>query len=249
MASPSESPTKTPRASPLASPSESPSASLTETPKGKVKGVMFEDTNGNGIQDEGKPGIKGVDVVITNSSGTSQTLTTDSTGMSMVAVLVGPIVIDIVETTLPPGSIQTAGTDPTTVIIPASGTATDSNGFQPTGKVKGVVFEDTNGNGVQDEGKPGIEGVDMVTTDSSGTMQTLTTNLTGMYMAWVPVGPTVIDIVKSMLPPGSIQTACTDPTTVIVPAGGTATNSDGFQPAGKVKGVVFEDTNGKLCSG
>ena len=158
----------------MASSSDSP----TSTPPGKVKGIIFKDANSNGIQDEGELGIKGVDVVITDSSGTSQTVTTDDTGMYMAEVPVGPAVTDIIESTLPPGVFQTGGVDPTTLDVPASGTATDSDGFQPTGKVKGVVFEDVNRDGVQDNGKPGIEGVDVVITDSLGTMQTLTTDST-----------------------------------------------------------------------
>jgi hypothetical protein len=50
-----------------------------------------------------------------------------------------------------------------------------------------------------------------------------------MYMAEVPIGSTVINIDETTLPPGSEQTAGTDPTTVVVPEGGTATDLDGFQ--------------------
>ena len=60
-------------------------------------------------------------------------------------------------------------------------------------------------------------------------MITVTTDGSGMYMAQVPAGPTVIDIVESTLPPGGEQTAGVDPTTVIVPAGGTATDIDGYK--------------------
>jgi hypothetical protein len=44
---------------------------------GKVDGVVFEDANGNGSQD---PRIAGVNVVITDSLGESQTVTTDANG-------------------------------------------------------------------------------------------------------------------------------------------------------------------------
>ena len=183
-------------------------------------------------------------MIITDSSGTSQTITTGSTGMYMVTAPAGPAVTDIVESTLPSGSVQTAGNDPTTVNVPADGTATDSDGFQPTGKVEGVVFKDTNGNGIQDSGEPGLPNVQAVITDSSGASQTVTTNSAGLYSAVVPAGTAVTNIVESTLPAGVTQTAGVDPTTLSVPAGGTATDSDGFQPTGKVKGTVFEDTNG-----
>jgi len=47
-------------------------------------------------------------------------------------------------------------------------------------------------------------------------------------MAEVPIGFTVIDIVKTTLRAGAIQTVGTDPTTVNVSAGGIATDLDGF---------------------
>ena len=178
--------------------------------------------------------------------------------------------IDIVESTLPPGAEQTVGTDPTTVDVPAGGTGTDLDGFRfptdmptksptapptdsptssptasptgkpttsptdaptptPTGKIKGTVFEDVNNNGVQDPDEPGIPNVDVVITESEGNVFTLTTDETGMYMAEVPEGSTVVDIVESTLPPGAEQTVGTDPTTVDVPAGGTGTDLDGFR--------------------
>ena len=214
--------------------------------------------------------------------------------MYMAEVPAGPTVTDIDESTLPPGSEQTVGTDPTTVDVPAGGTGTDLDGYYiptvpqpllrlfhrqrhqqlaqhrlllirqrlvrqvlqrlrqhrvrprhrpahlppssptaaptptPFGKVKGTVFEDVNNNGEQDPDEPPIEGVDVVITDSEGNVFTLTTDATGMYMAEVPIGETVIDIDESTLPPGYEQTVGTDPTTVDVPSGGTATDLDGY---------------------
>ena len=201
--------------------------------------------------------------------------------MYMAEVPIGSTVIDIVESTLPPGYQQTVGTNPTTVDVPEGGTATDLDGYYfptdaptasptgaptasptagptasptasptssptlsptatptasptaaptptPIGKVKGTVFEDVNNNGEQDPGEPGISGVEVVIIDSKGGTFTLTTDETGMYMAEVPIGSTVIDIVESTLPPGYQQTVGTNPTTVDVPAGGTATDLDGY---------------------
>jgi hypothetical protein len=77
-------------------------------------------------------------------------------GLYMAIVPVGPAVTDIIDMTLPEGSLQTAGTDPTRLSIPEGGTATDSDGLDlPTGKVEGIVFEDKNGNGVKDPKESG----------------------------------------------------------------------------------------------
>ena len=225
---PSARPTGAPSIAPSDQPTQSPTMSPTETPGGKIIGVVFEDANGNGIQDDGELGIEGVRVVVTDSSAATQTVTTDENGEYMANVSVGLAITNVDESSLPPGAEQTAGADPTTLDVPSAGTATDSDGYQFRGKVEGVVFEDVNNNGVQDPGERGIAGVIVVITDSIGEISSLNTDETGIYMTEVPSGFTVIDVDESTLPPGGEQTAGTDPTTVRVPGGGTATDSDGY---------------------
>ena len=65
-------------------------------------------------------------------------------------------------------------------------------------------------------------------TDNEGNTFSLTTDATGMYMAEVPIGITVIDIDESTLPRGYEQTVGTDLTTVNVRSGRTATDLDGY---------------------
>jgi hypothetical protein len=226
---------------------------------GEVRGVVFEDTNGNGELDSGEPGIGGVDVVITDRFEEQQTVTTRRNGSYSATVPAGPARIDIDEETLPSGVTPTAGENPTDVDVPAGGIATDEDGFQPRsptprptraptperlGKVEGVVFEDKNGNGQQDRNEPGLEDVEVVITDRNGDSITVTTNVDGEYSAIVPSGTTEIKIDEDTLPDGFKQTAGDNPSTVRVPAGGTATDEDGYQILGVVEGVVFEDTNG-----
>ena len=55
----------------------------------------------------------------------------------------------------------------------------DPDCVSETGKLKGTIFENTSG-------RPGIQGVDVVVTDSSGKSQTLMMDAAGMYMAEVP---------------------------------------------------------------
>jgi hypothetical protein len=110
-----------------------PTLAPTPTPPtatGAVKGTVFEDTNNNGKQDPGEQGILNVDVVITDKNGDTQTVTTNSNGEYKTIVPAGSIVIDIDETTLPPGFVQTVGTNPTTVTVPAGGVATDLDGVR-----------------------------------------------------------------------------------------------------------------------
>jgi hypothetical protein len=221
-----------------------------------------------------------VTVVITGG-GLQEPFTTDVNGQYLVPVPVGQYEIDIFESSLPSGFVQTVGTDPTAVVVTDGGTATDLDGYyfptdaptksptpvpptpvpptrapptpvpptrapptpvpptrapptpipptiSPTGEIYGIVFEDTNGNGIKEPGEPGIPNVNVVITDSSGATQTLTTNANGQYFTTVRTGLTEINIVEGTLPPGYQQTVGTDPTIVDVTAGGVATDEDGY---------------------
>jgi hypothetical protein len=63
-----------------------------------------------------------------------------------------------------------------------------------------MVFEDKKANGIRDPGEPGIAGVRVVITDSSGEVQIKVTNSNGEYAADVLVGTTATIIVESTLP-------------------------------------------------
>ncbi|MFT7579672.1 MAG: hypothetical protein ACI9MR_001338 [Myxococcota bacterium] len=107
------------------------STSDTEGCGSAVSGHIFEDTNGNGGQDAGEPDLPDIDVVITDSLGGTQTVTTDAGGDYSATVPPGDTTLDVVEATLPAGATQTAGTDPTTVAVPAGGSVNDVDGYQP----------------------------------------------------------------------------------------------------------------------
>jgi hypothetical protein len=99
-----------------------------------VLGRVFEDTDGNGVQDKGEPGLRGVVVVVTDSAGVLHTVTTDHTGAYSVTVVPGSTTADVDERSLPSGYIQTSGTDPSSALVSA-GASTDmgSDGYQSQG--------------------------------------------------------------------------------------------------------------------
>jgi hypothetical protein len=73
---------------------------------------------------------------------------------------------------------------------------------QQSGGVCGVVFDDTNNNGIQDVGEPGIEGVKVFVCqvcDGSDTVET-ETGPGGLYSLFVPFGPTTIAV---LIPTGT----------------------------------------------
>ena len=101
----------------------------TECPAGEnglasVEGHVFEDLNGDGDQDPGEPDLPGVTVDIVSGLD-SRSAVTDAFGNYGSVITAGDVTVDVDETTLPQGYVQTAGTDPT-VIQANAGVLTDA---------------------------------------------------------------------------------------------------------------------------
>ncbi|WP_452225826.1 SdrD B-like domain-containing protein, partial [Lacinutrix cladophorae] len=126
---------------------------------------VFADLDGDGVLDAGEP---------TGTTAADGTYTIDG-------VPAGTVDIVVDTTTLPANVNLTEGTEPTEVTVPASGTVDAGNdGYAPAvGDLSGVVFEDLNGDGIQDPGEEGIEGVEVVITDVNGDETTVTTGTDG----------------------------------------------------------------------
>jgi len=190
-----------------------------------VGDYVWVDTNGNGVQDSGEPGIPGVTVTIT-----------DPSGKPVADVLGNPVGPQVTDSNgkyefanLPPGQYVThvngsqatlsgyaptktgrgtAATDSSTgsatsAVLPSGGSDQSLDfGFVKPVSVGDYVWVDTNGNGVQDSGEPGIPGVSVTITDSAGNP---VTDVNGN-----PVGPQVTDsngkYEFTNLPPGQYLT-------------------------------------------
>ena len=183
-----------------------------DTPTAGLGDFVFEDTNGNGIQDTGESGIEGVLVKLQNPDGTAVvdengnpiTTTTDVNGAyAFTSLTPGEYKVMFVApdgfefTTANAGSDDGLDSD----ADPANGmtqTVTLDDGdfndtldaglIQPAG-LGDFVFEDTNGNGIQDTGESGIEGVlvklqnpdGTAVVDENGDPITTTTDVNGAY--------------------------------------------------------------------
>ena len=211
---------------------------------GTLTGTVYLDGNGDGSYTAGE-GLDGITVVITTSVGYLFTTTTDANGNYSEVVPAGNTVADVVDNELPTGVVQIEGNDPTTVNVPAGGSAGSVDGYEQQGQVTGHIYFDTNGNSVQDGLEPDLPNVSVVITNAFGVAQTVTTDANGDYTATVPVGNTTADVVEATLPAGSIQTEGTDPTSVTATAGNVENiGIDGYQPQGMVDGTVYMDDNG-----
>ncbi|MVM37021.1 hypothetical protein GO730_04030 [Spirosoma sp. HMF3257] len=186
-------------------------------PLGAIIGdFVWNDTNGNGVQDSGEPGIPNVVVTLYVNGVVSQTTTTDPTGhYSFTGVTGGTSNTYTVGITPPVGftaTLPNQGGDPTkdSDLNPSTGQSTSFTlapgttnndidlGLKPLGATIGdFVWSDTNGNGVQDSGEPGIAGVTVQLVDPvSGTVvSTTVTDSGGKYVfSNVPSGSYIIKV-------------------------------------------------------
>ncbi len=165
---------------------------------------VWEDRNANGQQDNGEPGIDGVEVILTGTNfkgeAVSQTTTTSGGGQ----YLFDNLYPGSYKVTFPPisGFVRTfanlgndvtdSDADKTTgmtgnYILGSDQTnLTVDAGYYKPAALGDFVWVDTNGNGQQDTGEPGISGISVVLTGTDGTgasvNQTTTTNSLGKYL-------------------------------------------------------------------
>ena len=188
--------------------------------KAEIGDRVWDDANKNGIQDTGETGVAGVKVSLLNASGVAvgSPLTTDANGNYLFTNLTpGTYSIQFDKTTLPTGYVFT------TQNAAGSTVANDSNANTSTGKttttvltsgqsdkswdagifnnvtkatIGDFVWDDTNGNGIQDAGEKGISGVSVKLLDSTGKVsQTATTDCNGKYSFSVDPGSYKVQVI------------------------------------------------------
>jgi large repetitive protein len=148
-----------------------------------VAGRVYVDTNNNGVQDPGEPGIPGQTVTLTPvGGGAAIPTTTDANGnYNFPGVPAGDYTITESQ---PTGyGSSTPNSVPVTV---KTGLPTPLTNFGDTPtNIAGKVFRDDNDNGIQDGVEPGIAGVTVTVTgtDAKGAVitKTATTDATGAY--------------------------------------------------------------------
>ena len=156
--------------------------------------LVWDDLDGDGVQDDGEPGIEGVTVVLHDGHGDPvATQRTDGAGIYLF-------------TNLPPGTYSVAFVDPeglTPSPVDTTDDAEDSDpsptppvtlvsgeenrtldrGYTAPVAVGDLVWEDRDGDGEQDGGEPGVEGVTVTLRDADGLpIGTTTTDETGAYL-------------------------------------------------------------------
>ncbi len=176
-------------------------------PTASIGNFVWNDTNGNGVQDAGEPGISGVTVVLTAPGGATTTTTTDTNGAYNFPNLAptGAGQTYSVAFTTPAGytsatsnaagSTEANDSDPIAGVVsgitltPGLTNNDVDAGFYQVVNLGNIVFYDQNNNGSNDATDPKISGATVnLYRDSNNdgiadgaAVATTTTNATGLY--------------------------------------------------------------------
>jgi hypothetical protein len=175
-----------------------------------VGDFVWNDSNANGVQDSGEAGLNGVTLTLTGTNGAGVSVTdhatTSGNGAYLFSEAPGTYTVTVDASNFS-GSGALAGYTVTPTLV-GSNRAIDSNA-SPSGTSPGTlsggasdltvdfgyfknvtvgdfVWNDLNGNGVQDSGEPGIQGVTLTLTGTNGLGQSVTdhatTGASGQYL-------------------------------------------------------------------
>ena len=167
-----------------------------------ISDYVWTDTNGDGVQDGSESGLDGVTVRLlhpTTFAVISTTTTSGGGAYSFTNVPAGSYVVEFATPSGLTGSPQDSSSttdaldsdaDPnsgrTSTITVAAGDTIDTidAGFFSPGTIGNFVWEDTNGNGVQDLNEDGLDGINVNLLDpnnSFAVLETTTTASDGLY--------------------------------------------------------------------
>lgn len=216
-----------------------------------ISGHVYKDTNGNGSQNVGEPNLGNVDILLNQSDGSFQIVTTNAVGDWTALVSVGQTTITIDSNDIPPaaGYIQTEGTNPNIVhAVAFQNTDAGTDGFFYVGTLTGHLYFDDNGNGIQNNPiEPNMPNVSVAITDVFGNVYNTTTNAVGNWTVTCGQGLATITIntSDSDFPTGATQTEGTNPSVKIIIQGVTTYDeNDGFFRNGTATGHLYFDING-----
>lgn len=225
---------------------------------GSLGDTVWYDLNGNGIEDPSEPGIPGVVITLTLPSSAVITTTTATNGFYQFTGLgTGNHTVTVDTSTLPTGLSQSGDPDSTLddehVYNLALNEAADTVdfGYVGSGSIGDTVWEDLDGDGIEDLIEPGIPNVVITLTTGTGGQITTTTTITGFYeFPWLPADTYTVTVDTNTLPIGYGQSGDPDSTldnthTTILTTGETEDTVDfGYLTSAELGNFVWLDTNG-----
>ncbi len=133
--------------------------------------TIFDDLNGDGVQDPGEPGIDGVTIEITGGTlpGPVSATTASGGAYDFTGLAPGTYTVSVTGG-LPAGAVNTlGGASQTLTVVSGDDVDTADFGYYMPGSIGDFVWDDLDGNGVQDDGPAGTVGLENVTLTLTGT--------------------------------------------------------------------------------
>ena len=188
---------------------------------GSIGDLVWTDGDCDGVQDPGETGPDGVRVVLRDPFGNDRETFTSGGAYGFTGLCAGDYTVTVDESTLPPDSFPApcmvggpaldSNCSPARVTLPANDTVDDTIDFgycvQGSASIGDTVWDDLDGDGLQDPGEPGLAGVVVRLEDGAGgALATDTTGLDGRYrFDFLPAGTYVVDVDT---PPGFAPSPC-----------------------------------------
>lgn len=191
-----------------------------------LSGVVYNDANGDGAKSSGEAGLGGVKVFIdANNNGkqdsTDPFTTTSSNGSySFANAPLGAHNVYVIA----PSGYRVSGANPVAETF-ANGSASTANFFvSQTALISGTVFNDLNGDKVQDGMEKGLSGITVyLDFNNNGQLDSFelktTTDSSGHFKFVVPFGTYVV---RAVVPAGKVQTTPASAFTVTLSKGEVA---------------------------
>jgi hypothetical protein len=164
---------------------------------GRIGDRIWKDTNRNGIQDAGEPGIDGVTVTLTSANGTARSVVTTNGGAyEFTGLAAGTYTVTVDESFLvaqtlvrsPSGqgsdqAVDSSNSPVSVTLAEGENNPTIDFGYMANcaGVIGDFIWHDYNRNGVQDAGEPGIDSVRILLNDLNGNKVQETLTSGGQY--------------------------------------------------------------------
>jgi hypothetical protein len=227
-------------------------------PPASLGNLVFNDTNGNGLQDAGEPGVSGVTVTLYDGAGVAipgvPPQVTDASGNYLFTNL-PPGTYTVGFSNLPTGTTLTTAnqggndavdsdadpitgrTGPITLAAGETNLTVDAGIRTTTGvSVGNFVWRDNNSNGIQDAGEPGIQGVTATISRVGGGV---VTDVAGNPVTTTTITGAAGDYLFTNLAPGQYTITFSTLPVGFTP---TTTNAAGSTPANDSNGLTATST-------
>ncbi len=212
--------------------------------EGQLSGVVFDDRNADGDRDQDEPGIAAVTLRVNLSWGGEQTITTDPQGAFTASVSAGEATWEPIGESWPAGATFTSDRS---ITVPAGGAVTSELAVVRQGELRGLVFQDQNGNQKQDPGEPALDKIKVLIYPlKNGKPQRAGVISSYERIHKLPAGDYIIgpNLVSDSQFANWLVTIERSKVVRVTAGGRPAEYRFGFQQPGEIELVVFNDVDG-----